>query len=61
MFYALAHNQQKILDKVNLFAALAPVTRITGSKRFPGGAITACALRESLGKLFKVWDFYPPA
>ena len=29
MFYALAHDQQKIMDKVNLFAALAPVTRIT--------------------------------
>ena len=61
MFYALAHNQQKILDKVNLFAALAPVTRITNSGKFPGGTTTACEIRETMGKIGGVWDLYPPA
>jgi len=28
MFYALAEDEQKILDQVNLFVALAPVTQM---------------------------------
>ena len=62
MFYALAHNQAKLLEKVNLFAALAPVTVITakaGLTHFPGGTFAECEIRKQVGNLAGIWDIFP--
>ena len=62
MFYALAHNQAKLLEKINLFAALAPVTVITekaGITHFPGGTFAECEIRKQLGNLAGIWDVFP--
>jgi hypothetical protein len=34
MFYALVHDQPKIMSKVNLFVAFAPIARIAGVQDF---------------------------
>lgn len=49
MFYALAKNQEKIMAKVNLFVALAPVARMAKSA-VPGGRKTICAVEEKVAQ-----------
>ena len=50
------------MEKINLFAALAPVARVRQNVplfKFPGGATVVCEIREQVGNLTGIWDIWP--